>query len=248
MDPSQADGRPLENSFATTRWSIVLAAGRPTQSSPPPAALAELCQAYWPPLYAYVRRRSGSVESAQDLTQEFFLRLLQKGTLAAASPDRGRFRAFLLTGVKNFLANQRDREHTRKRGGGRLALSLDWESVDARHTFEPVDTLTPERRFEREWAVTLLERVVQRLRDEFVASGKAASFEALKPTLTGEAAQGTYDAISRELGCSLDAARQAAHRLRKRYRELLRDEVAQTVADREDVDDEIRRLFETFAD
>jgi RNA polymerase sigma-70 factor (ECF subfamily) len=248
MNPMAADGRPLEVSFETTRWSVVLAAGRPADDATPPAELAELCQAYWPPLYAYVRRRSGSVESAQDLTQEFFLRLLQKGTLVAASPERGRFRAFLLTSVKNFLANERERTHAQRRGGGRLALSLDWESVDSRRTFEPVDESTPERRFEREWAVTLLERVVQRLQDEFVADGRARAFDVLKPTLTGDAAPGTYDAVSLELGCSADAARQAAHRLKKRYRELLRDEVAQTVARREDVDDEIRSLFATFGD
>jgi len=248
MNPSDADGRPPEIFFATTRWSVVLAAGRPQHDLVPPAALAELCQAYWPPVYAYVRRRSGSVESAQDLTQEFFLRLLEKGTLAAACPERGRFRAFLLTSVKNFLSNERERTHAQRRRGGRLALTLDWGSVDSRRPFEPTDNLTPERRFEREWAVTLLERVVERLRDEFAAAGRAHDFDLLRPRLTGDAARGTYDDIARELGCTADAARQAAHRLKKRYREFLRDEVAQTVAHREDVDDEIRRLFETFGD
>jgi len=240
--------RGANESFATTQWSVVLAAGHELRGANSRAALAALCQRYWPPLYAYVRRQTGSADSAQDMTQEFFLKLLEKGTIATASPDRGRFRAFLLTSVKYFLANERERTQAQKRGAGRPALSLDYDSVESRLRFEPVDELTPERRFEREWAITLLERVVERLRDEFAAAGKARHFEALKNTLSGSTATGGYDAVAAELGCSPDAARQVARRLKKRYRELLRDEVAQTVADPSDVDDEIRRLFETFSD
>jgi RNA polymerase sigma-70 factor (ECF subfamily) len=248
MDAMNAARPTPRDDFATTHWSLVLAAGGRPSEPGPHAALSELCQSYWPPVYAYVRRRTASVESAQDLTQEFFLKLLEKAALATVSPARGRFRAFLLTSVKNFLANQRQREHAQKRGAGRAPLSLDWHNVESRVHLEPADDLTAERRFERDWAMTLLDRVLDRLREKFSAAGKVQQFEALKATLTGSATQGAYEKIAAELNCSPESARQAARRLKMRYRELLRDEVAHTVADRGEVDDEIRRLFETFSD
>jgi RNA polymerase sigma factor (sigma-70 family) len=241
------DGHHLE-SFATTQWSVVLAAGRRVDDGESRAALATLCQNYWQPVYGFVRRRTGSVETARDFTQEFFLHLLERETIAIASPERGRFRAYLLTSVKNFLANHRKRERAQKRGGGALQFSLDWASAESRMSWEPADPLTPERRFERQWATTLLERVVEQLREEMVAAGQGSQFDVLKAALAGERDRLPYADMAAALGCSPEAARQAAHRLRKRYRDLLRAEVAQTVADVQEVDDEIRQLFAVFGD
>jgi RNA polymerase sigma-70 factor (ECF subfamily) len=239
--------RGSDDWFATTQWSLVLAAGKPGDEKGR-AALAELCGAYWTPIYAYVRRRSRSAESAQDLTQTFFLGVLEKGSLAAATPSRGRFRSFLLTSAKNFLANERARDRAQKRGGDQLKLSFDWAGAESRLSLEPADELTPERRFERDWAMTLLERVLERLRSECGAAGKARQFEVLKGALSGASPSGGYEAAGSELNCTPEAARQAAHRLKSRYRAILREEVAQTVADPSDVEDEIRGLFETFSE
>lgn len=236
---------PEQLSFATTQWSLVLRAARPDDSAAC-TALETLCRRYWFPLYAFVRRRVSEVHEAQDLTQEFFLRLLEKNSLATASPERGRFRSFLLTSLKNFLANEWDRAATQKRGGDRKRLSLDWEIGESRLSFEPTHTDTPEREFERQWALTLLDVVVQRLQDEFAMADKSRQFELLKETLTGSRAVLDYEIIASELQMSEEAARQAAHRLRKRYRELLREEVAATVESDNEVEDEIGRLFEAL--
>lgn len=232
--------------FATTQWSLVVRAGKKVG---PDAreALERLCERYWLPLYAYARRRTGDIDEAQDLTQAFFARLLEKNTLAAASPDRGRFRAFLLATLKNFLANEWDRKQARKRGGGCTRLSLDVAAGESRIGPAPGRDLTPERAFERQWALTLLELVVSKLEAEFRAAGKSRQFELLKGAITGEGLTPSYPAIAAELGMSEEAARQAASRLRKRYRELLREEVAQTVAESADIDDEIRGLFDALA-
>jgi RNA polymerase sigma-70 factor (ECF subfamily) len=231
--------------FATTHWSLVLRAG---QRGDPASddSLAALCERYWFPLYVYVRRRCDA-DRAQDLTQEFFVRLLEKNVLAAASPERGRFRSFLLASMKNFMANAHDREQAAKRGGGRKSLSFDIASGESRLSIEPVDDLTPEKIFQRQWALTLLETVVARLQEEFTQAAKERQFELLKGALTGDRAFPNYAAVAAELGLSEDAARQAAHRLRKRYRELLRAEVADTVADPGEVDEEIQSLFEALA-
>lgn len=237
---------PIEQpGFATTQWSLVLRAAQPDNSSAR-LALEMLCRRYWFPLYAFARRRVATVPEAQDLTQEFFLRLLEKNSLAAASPERGRFRSFLLTSLKNFLANEWDRATAQKRGGGRERLSLDWETGESRLSLEPAHTDTPEREFERQWALTLLDVVVRRLQEEFAASDKSRQFELLKETLTGNRAVFDYATIAAELQLSEEAARQAAHRLRKRYRELLRAEVAATVESDNEVEDEIGRLFEAL--
>ena len=232
--------------FATTRWSVVLRAAKQGDRSAGDA-LSWLCGQYWFPLYAYVRRRIADANEAQDLTQEFFARLLEKNVLDHAVPERGRFRSFLLTSLKNFLANEWNRAHAQKRGGRCSLLALDLDLGESRFSQEPAHDLTPERLFEREWALTLLDLVVARLEAEFVAAGKARHFELLKDALAGGRERLAYPEIAAELGLSEAAARQAAHRLRDRYRELLRAEVAETVGDPDEVNDEIRRLFETFA-
>jgi DNA-directed RNA polymerase specialized sigma24 family protein len=229
--------------FATTRWSIVVAAGeRSTGESQ--QALAQLCELYWYPLYAYTRRRLHSLEAAQDAVQNFFAALLEKNLVAAADPERGRFRAFLLTSLKNFLATQWERDQAIKRGGDRKLLSLDFAAGESRYQLEPVDHVTPELLFERQWALALLAEVLSRLRSEFETNGKTAEFEVLKTCLAGDAIDGGYTAIATRLGTSEGAARVAGHRLRQRYRELLRSAIADTVASAADIDDEIRRLFE----
>jgi RNA polymerase sigma-70 factor (ECF subfamily) len=232
--------------FRTTHWSLVIDAGQRGEKSAE-AALAELCQHYWYPLYAYVRRRVGDMSEAQDLTQEFFARLLEKNVLAAASQERGRFRSFLLAAMKNFLANEWDKAKAAKRGGGRRPSPLMFDTAESRLSFEPTHDLTPERLYERQWALTLLELVVDRLEREFAAAGKQAQFATLRPAIAGSQVAIDYAAAASQLNMSEDAVRQAAHRLRRRYREILREELAQTVADRADVDDEIRALFETLA-
>jgi RNA polymerase sigma-70 factor (ECF subfamily) len=228
--------------FASTRWSIVAAAGR-KESPEARAALAVLCQAYWYPLYAYARRRLASADDAQDLTQEFFARLLEKDYLQAADPRRGKFRSFLLTAFQHFLAKEHARAAAQKRGGRRRPLSLDFQDGEHRYRHEPADPTTPETLYERRWALTLLEQALARLRQEFTRAGKERLFEALKGTLTGDGTDEPYERIGQDLGLSEPAVKTAAHRLRRRYQELLRAEVAQTVASPEEVEDELRDLF-----
>ncbi len=230
--------------FATTRWSLVVAARG--DSSAARAALAELCRLYWYPLYAFVRRRGHAHDEAQDLTQEFFTRLLERDDLAAVDPARGRFRAFLLAACRHFLSNEHDRATALKRGGGRQLLSLDFGDADRRYAAEPGHEQTPERLFERRWALTLLDRVVQRLREHYETAGQLPLFEALKGSLTGAAGDSHAEAAA-ALGMTPGAVKVAAHRLRQRYRDLLRDEIAQTVEDPAAVDDEIRALFSALA-
>ncbi len=229
-------------SFATTHWSLVLAAG--LRAAPESArALAALCQAYWGPVYLFVRRQVADVHEAQDLTQAFFTQLLEKNLLAVAQPARGRFRSFLLTSVRNFLLNEWDKQRTQKRGGGQKLLTLDFHEHDSKHAHEPADTLTPERLFLRQWVLTLLDQVMARLRAEYARAGKEPIFERLKGSLSGGDAETSLAEIARHLDISANAAKVAAHRMRKRYRELLRAEVGQTLADPQEIDDEIRQLF-----
>lgn len=244
MQPNPPSGAP---DFATTQWSLVLRANRASDSRA--AALQTLCERYWYPLYAYVRRRGVGSHEAQDLTQEFFARLLEKNSLAAASPERGRFRAFLLTSLKNFLTNEWEKAQAQKRGGGQPAISLQLhlDSAESRLSLEPTHNLTPDRCFERQWALLLLELVVKRLQEEQAAAGKGRQFELLKEALAGGAERLAYSLIAAELQISEEAARQAASRLRKRYREILREEVSHTVERPEDVDKEIRSLFQVLA-
>ncbi len=233
--------------FATTRWSLVLQAK--DQPSPDSReALADLCRAYWYPLYALIRRRSRDSHEAQDLTQAFFTTLLEKEFLDDVDPARGRFRAFLLAAVKHFLANEWDKEHAKKRGGAvRIASldarSFDWDSGESQFQSEPSHELTAERLFERQWALALLNRVLGRLRDELTEAGKAAHFEVLQPFLSMDRDAANYADAAGLLGMTESAVRVAAHRLRKRYRALLRDEIAHTVSTTDEVEDELRYLF-----
>ena len=228
--------------FPTTRWSWVISAGDP-DAPLARESLAELCNAYWYPLYAYIRRRGHDPEQAGDLTQDFFARALEKGLLAEADPARGRFRSFLRAVCGDFLSNRRDREHAKKRGGGRTILSIDAAGAEGQYAREPTDGLTPERIFDRSWALTLLGRVLDQLGREYDEAGKAATFEALRNMLAGDAEASSYAAVAARLGTTEGAARVAAHRLRRRYGELLRQEITATVADPAQVDDEIRDLF-----
>lgn len=211
-------------------------------------ALEELCQTYWYPLYAYVRRHGHSREDAQDLTQTFFARFLEKNYLEGLTSEKGRFRAFLLVALKHFLANEWDRASRQKRGGGVANLSLDWQSADTRFGIEPVDSLSPDKLYDRAWALTLLERVIIQLRDENAAEGKARSFEQLKPFLmSGKGAIPCAEA-GQALDMTESAVRVAVHRLRRRYRELLRQEIAQTLSHPGQVEEEMRALLGAFAE
>jgi RNA polymerase sigma-70 factor (ECF subfamily) len=232
--------------FATTHWTVVLAAGqRHTPQSD--GALEELCRTYWFPLYAYVRRRGHTKEDAEDFVQEFFARFLEKNYLAGLSAERGRFRAFLLAALKHFLANEWDKSQAQKRGGGAAHLSLDWQTADTKFQFAATNEPSPDKAFDREWALALLAKVIERLQQECAADGKAKLFEQLKIFLTaGKGALSHADA-AQKLGMDEPAVRVAVHRLRKRYRQLLRDEISQTLADESQVDEEMRALFGAFA-
>lgn len=233
---------PRPAQFPTTRWSRVILAGDP-DAPLARESLAELCGAYWYPLYAYIRRRGHGPEAARDLTQDFFARLLEKGLLAEADPARGRFRSFIRTVCAHFLANRRDHEQARKRGGGRTTLPIDPADAEGRYALELADGLTPERIFERTWAMTLLRRVLDQLGQEYDDAGKASTFEALRGLLAGDPEAPSYAAVGARLGTSEGAVRVAAHRLRRRYGVLLRREIASTLAGPEEIDDEIRELF-----
>src|SRR5215510_3239125 len=187
----------MNSSFATTHWSLVLAAGRGA-SADAQAALAALCQTYWYPLYAYVRRKGHQPDDAQDLTQAFFARLLEKHYLQSADPERGRFRSFLLTAFKRFLSKERDRERTKRRGGGRKLLALDSEAGETRYSLEPAHEVTAEKLYEQRWALTLLDQVFARLRDEFDQAGKQKEFNRLKVYLTGDGASPRYQEAAAE--------------------------------------------------
>ena len=228
--------------FATTQWSVVLAAGG-DQHEDAHRALSQLCETYWYPLYAYVRRRVPDIAEAQDLTQAFFAELLEKDYVAAATPERGRFRAFLITAFKHFLSKHWEKARAQKRGGGRLPISLDFESADSSLSIEPTAGLTAELFYDQQWAVTLLRHILERLESESESAGKAKQFTLLKGFIIGDHEGTTYALVAQALRMTEAAAKQAASRMRRRYRELLREEVAQTVAHAGEVDDEIRNLF-----
>ncbi len=227
--------------FKTTHWSVVLDAGGvdPVQSG---AALATLCQTYWYPLYTYVRRLGHGAEDAKDLTQEFFARLLEKQWLAQVDASRGRFRSFLLAALKHFLTNEWRRMQTAKRGGGQRLLSLD-DTAEAMYAHEPASDLTPEKLYERRWALRLFERALDRLARDYQTTGRQDVYEALKGFLSAEAKDGEYAEVGERLGMSSGAVAAAVHRLRQRYRELVRDEIAQTVTDGTGLEEEMRSLL-----
>jgi len=228
--------------FQTTEWSLVVAAG----SSRHPAsreALEKLCSIYWYPVYGFVRGHGHDARAAQDLTQEFFSRLIEKRSLGAADRERGRFRSFLLASVKNFLANERDRERAAKRGGGCTFLPLDPQSGEIRYSREPIDTRTPDKAFEKRWAMALLDRTLDRLREEDHRRGSPERFAHLSRFLTEESPDTSYRQIAAELGMSEAAVKAAVHRMRRRFGQLLRDEVGRTVDHPGRIDEEIRFLF-----
>lgn len=228
--------------FATTRWSQVIAAGQ-ANTAASRDALASLCEAYWYPLYAYVRRWGHDPDEAQDLTQEFFARLLEKQYLRDADPSRGRFRSFLLASLKHFLSNERDKATAVKRGGRANIVALEIETAEGMYQLEPPDADTPEKVFERRWALMLLERTLARLREEFAAGGRADVFSRLEGYLTGERETVPYAQLAGELGMTEGAIKVAVHRLRKRFGALLREEIGDTVSDPREIDDEVRELF-----
>ena len=244
---SQADIlSPVCGEFLTTHWSVVLAAGR-EESPTAAAALEDLCRAYWRPLYAYVRRQGHDAHEAQDLTQDFFARLLQKHYLELADPVRGRFRTFLLTSLKRFLINDWKRLSRQKRGSGREPFSLDAQSAEADYGIEPAEGLNPEQLYEKRWATTLLEHVLQKLQADYEAAGMTRLFDELKVYIWGEKSGISYADIGAHLGLTEGAVKVAAHRMRQRFRQLLRAEIGNTVANPSEIDAELQYLFEVIA-
>jgi RNA polymerase sigma factor (sigma-70 family) len=233
--------------FVTTHWSLVLSA-RDRQSPQSAAALEKLCRAYWYPLYAYVRRSGQSKENAEDLTQAFFARLLEKKFLDSAQQERGRFRSFLLIALKRFMANEWERTHPQKRGGFQAPISLDTESAERKFQSEiTAAEIPPDRAYERRWALTLLEQTLSRLRSEFESAGKILEFEQLKIFLTSDKKDIPYAKVAAELDTNESALRVAVHRLRRRYRELFREEIAHTLAEGESVEEELQHLLSVLS-
>lgn len=243
-ETSVANARQL---FATTHWSVVLQAGQ--DHSPQAAeALESLCQAYWYPLYAFVRRQGHGPHDAQDLTQEFFSRFLALKYLRLADRNRGRFRTFLLTSLKHFLINEWNKANREKRGGGQHFISLDADQTEIRFRAEPADERSPDKAFERRWAMVLLDRVLDQLQTEFAAAGRGQLFDELKSTLTGQDHESSYAEIGQRLGMTEGNVKVSVHRLRRSFRELLREEIARTVEDSASVDEEMRDLFAALSD
>jgi RNA polymerase sigma factor (sigma-70 family) len=245
MDSADGDSGPAAARgarFATTCWSVVVAA-RDAQSGLAHEALATLCGAYWYPLYAYIRRQGHSPEEAEDLTQEFFARLVEKDFLASVDRAKGKFRSFLLAACGHFLANERDRSRAWKRGGRSRVVSFDFADAEARYGKEPFHTLTPDKLFARRWGLTLLDRVLTRLREEFAARNKGALFDRLRVCLLGSQDKIPYAQVAQVLGMTPAALRVAAHRLRQRFQEVLRDEIGMTVDQSDQIEEEIRDLF-----
>lgn len=230
--------------FPTTNWSLVLAA-RDEPSGLGRESLEALCEAYWYPLYACIRARGCPPGDAQDLTQGFFAQLLEKDFLDRVSPEEGRFRSFLLASLKHFLSHEYEREHALKRGGGRRPISLDSEEAESRFQREPADRLTPEQIFERRWALTVLDRALDRLRREFAERGERERFDRLEQFLTGGRPHPSHKEVAAELGLTESAVKAAVHRLRRQLGRVLRAEVAETLASQREVDDEVRHLLAT---
>ena len=241
---STTEAKP-RNYFATTHWSVVLSAGH-SETTRGRNALAALCETYWYPLYAYVRRQGHSPHDAEDLTQGFFARLLASESLAGVSPEKGKFRTFLLVALKRFLTNEWHHANSQKRGGGSFRVPLQGHTAETRYVAEPSEQLTAEKLYERRWALTLLDRVLSRLSDEFNAVGKKEQFEKLKPYLMAERESIPYAEAVVVLGMNEGSIKVAVYRLRRRFRELFREEVGHTVARPEEIDEEIRHLLAVF--
>ena len=242
---SQGSSSYAPRVFPNTRWSVVLAA---TQRSSPEsaAALEALCRAYWYPLYAYVRRCGQSPPDAQDLTQEFFWRLLEKRWLDSANPDKGKLRTFLIVALKHFMSKEWRRASAQRRGGGQSQVQFDTAFAESRYAVD-TPSLAADETFDQQWALTLLDLTVSRLREEFAVAGKAGDFEALKTCLMADRGVMDYGTVAKRLGVNEGAARVAVHRLRKRFREVYREEISQTLADGADLDGELRHLAAALA-
>lgn len=243
-DARDSSEKPLggRDYFATTHWSVVEKAGRKF-SVDADAALGELCRAYWYPLYVYARRRGRSKEDAEDLVQGFFERFLAKNYLEGLDAERGKFRAFLLAALQHYMVNEWKRTTRQKRGGGEILLSLNWIEAEDRFQAEPPDPTDPEREYDRAWAMELLGRVIQQLRRDCELEGRLGLFEGAKGFLTSTVEATSYEALGQELGMESGAARVAVHRLRKRYRELLKHEISQTLSNPTDTAEEFRALL-----
>lgn len=247
MRPSDDSDAGKGGQFMTTRWSAVLLSAQ-SQAPGSDGAREEFCQLYWYPLYAFIRRRGYNAEDARDLTQGFFLSIFDHKALQRATPTKGKFRSFLLGSLKNYLSNEYQRENAIKRGGKIDFVSVDFTDGEDRYSREPADSLTPEKVFDANWAITLLGRSIERLKEEYAAQGKATVFETLRPFLdvSGAALAPSYDIVAEKLKVSGAGVKTLIHRLRKRYSEILREAVAQTVADRSEIDGEIRSLCEAL--
>ena len=239
LNPGPTDGNAM---FATTHWSVVLTAAE-TESPETATALEKLCRTYWYPLYVYVRRKGYDAQDAQDLTQEFFARLLARNYLSVADRNKGKFRSFLLGSLEHFLAREWTKAHAQKRGGGQTLFSLDEMDAENRYLLEPATDLTAAKIFDRRWATTVLDQAMARLREEHQAGDKAKLFEQVECLLAGNRAEASYEQIASLLNMTEGALKVAVHRLRQRYGECVRAEIAHTVASAEEVDDELRHLF-----
>jgi DNA-directed RNA polymerase specialized sigma24 family protein len=237
--------RESNERFATTRWSMVLGAGGRISRVDARAALENLCEMYWPPLYAYLRRSGATPADAADTVQGFFALLLEREDLATVHPDRGRFRSFLLVSLKHFQANERDKAKALKRGGGRTLLALDVEAAESQYTIEAADPRTAESIYDRQWALTVLDRAKSRLRETYAAADKLERFDILLPHLTGDACD-SYQNVATALGMTEGAVKTAAHRLRREYGDAVRAEIAQTVNSPEEIESEVTALFEAL--
>ena len=244
-ESNQVSSASARGPFVTTHWSIVLLAGE-SSSSKASEALARLCEMYWYPLYAFTRRQGHTPTDAQDLTQAFFERFLEKDYVQGVDRQKGKFRSFLLASLKHFLADQRDRALAQKRGGGKALISLDAQTAETRYLLEPRDNLTPDKIYERRWALTLLEQAMARLREEFTLAGKADFFDQLKSFMTAEQDSISYADAAAKLGTTEAAVKMSVQRMRRRYRDLLRGEIAQTVINPEEIDEELRHLAEAL--
>jgi RNA polymerase sigma factor (sigma-70 family) len=232
--------------FATTHWSVVTLAGAP-DSPRALEALEKLCRAYWFPLYSYVRRRGYSSHDAQDLTQGFFVRLLRMNSFSGVCQEKGKFRTFLLAALNHFLSDERDRARAEKRGGGQAIISIDENEAEERYLYGAALEPEPEKAFDRRWGLTVLEEALARLQKEHLASGRSEMFEHLRVYLSSEASPGDYDALAPLLGMSPNAVGVAVYRMRQRYRECIRLELAQTVASPQDLDEEMNYLFSVLS-
>src|SRR6266567_2858083 len=234
-----ADG--ADRIFATTHWSVILAA-KEGDSPSVQEALEKLCRTYWYPVYAYLRRRGCGEQDAQDLTQGFFAQLLERRSIQSVEREKGKFRSFLLASLNYYVADERDRANAQKRGGGRKIFSLDVQEAEQRYRLEPVDERSPDKLFERRWAMTLLDQVLARLGQEFADAGKRELFERLQAFLVEGTGDKTFAQLAQEVGMTEEAVKKAAQRMRRRYHQLFREEIAQTVASPAEVDDELRHL------